>query len=364
MILLRSQQLVFVIACAILMVHEATCIAAPRGQQVVFVEEVAVEAEQEEAGSDEEDEDEDEFEEEGEFNNNPWQVDERKLFAAKKFQLENQFAVKVVQMDNVCGLDKKQKLKLKIACKGATEKALVKFEKQWREQMKQFGGFNMQNDDEEDEEKKKKKRKRKKKRFVVKKVADIDAQVFQMLDQNFLGGVVKPDVTEVAMWKRTVKKVLSEEQQEKLKAHDKKLKLAKRNARADSFIANMRSKLALSDKQLDEFDTLVRPNFLKSDIEVNWNYDAMATLYLGSKYDKKKMKSLLSNEQNLVLEITVKPAEGYAGFFGDNANVVVGQAVAVQQNVVFEIFDDLFRAVGDIADAVEGTMNGVLEWAQ
>ena len=73
-----------------------------------------------EEADEDEDEDEDEFEDEEGFKNNPWQIDERKLFAAKKFALANEFAMKIKQIDNICKLDQKQKLKLDIASKGAT----------------------------------------------------------------------------------------------------------------------------------------------------------------------------------------------------------------------------------------------------
>lgn len=355
MTLLRLPHLYLVCTFAFMVLEGTACLAAPLIQQAVVV------AIQEDDDSDDE-EDDDEFEDEADFKNNPWQIDERKLFAAKKFQLSRQFAVKIVQIDNICGLDKKQKLKLKVASKGAVEKALVAFTKQWKQQLQQFGNFNQQNDD--DDDKKKKKQKKKKKRFVVNKVEEIDPQVFQMLDTNFMGGVVKPDAANVPMWTRTVKKVLDDEQQKKLDAHFEVLKLAKCNARADSFIANMRSKLALSDSQLEEFDKLVRPGFLKKDIETNWQYDSMATMYLGSKHDKKEMKKLLSEDQNLALKLALKPAEGYAAFFGDNGNVRIGQAVAVQDNVVFALLDRFFTNLGNFADSVENVINGAFQWAR
>ena len=119
-------------------------------------------------------------------------------------------------------------------------------------------------------------------------------------------------------------------------------------------------KLALSDSQLEEFDKLVRPSFLKKDIETNWQYDSMATMYLGSKHDKKKMKKLLSEDQNLALKLAVKPAEGYAGFFGDNGGNV-GMAVAVEENMAFTILGAMFEGLADFADSVENAMNGVFE---
>ena len=111
------------------------------------------------------------------------------------------------------------------------------------------------------------------------------------------------------------------------------------------------SKLALADDQVEEFDKLVRPAFVKKDYDnVSWNYDSMLTLYLGSKHDKKKMKALLSKEQNLVLQITVKNAEGYAHMFGDNGGMVV-QAAAFDP--VGGFFDGLAEVVGDFADMLE-----------
>ena len=305
-----------------------------------------------------EDEDEDEDDEE-DFMNNPWQIDERKMFAAKKFQLSNEFALKMKQIDDLCGLDKKQKLKLSIASKGATEKALEAFEKQWEQQLGQFGGqFGANNG------KKKKKKRKKKKQIVIKNVDEIDAQIMQMLDQSFIGGIVKNEPSDVALWKRTVKKVLNEEQRKKLDEHMKSLKLARKNARADSFITEMKGKLVLADDQIKKFDELVRPAFMKKDINVTWQYEFMATLYLGSLHDKKEMKKLLSKEQHTALQITLKPAEGYAGFFGDNNNMVVGQVVAANDPVEWilgEAIGNFLDNLENVAQFLERSMQGVFK---
>ena len=114
---------ILMLAVAVFSFTEARSLACC---QVIF------NVQQAEADEDEdEEEDDDEFEDEEDFKNNPWQIDERKLFAAKKFALTNEFAMKVKQIDNICSLDKKQKLKLEIACKGATEKALEGYVKEW-----------------------------------------------------------------------------------------------------------------------------------------------------------------------------------------------------------------------------------------
>jgi hypothetical protein len=328
-------------------------IASP--QAVVF----AIEIQEEDVDSDDEDDDEDEFEDDEDFTNNPWRVDERKLFAAKKFMLTKEFSMKMKQIDDLCGLDKKQALKLKVASKGAVEKALEKYIKGWKEQIQQFGNFQV--DDEDDEEnKKKKKRKKKRKRFVVNKVEDIDAQTMQMLDNSFMGGVQKGDYSKVAIWTRTIKKVLTEDQRKRLEEHRKKLILAKGNARADSFVAAMRLKVAISDEQLEEFDKLVRPAFLKKDYDVTWQYEHMATLYLGSKHNKKKMQELLSKEQYLVLKIALKQAENYAGLFGDNA--VAQRNVVVAADPMFGIFGGVFDALEEMANFVGESVEGALNW--
>ena len=304
-----------------------------------------------------EDEDDDEDDEE-DFMNNPWQIDERKMFAAKKFQLSNEFALKMKQIDDLCGLDKKQKLKLSIASKGATEKALDAFKKQWEQQLGQFGGQFGGN------KKKKKKKRKKKKQIVIKNIDEVDAQILQMLDQSFIGGIVKQDTSDVDLWRRTIKKVLNEEQRKKLDAQIESQKLARKNARADSFITEMKGKLVLADDQIKKFDELVRPAFMKKDINVTWQYEFMATLYLGSLHDKKEMKKLLSKEQHTALQITLKPAEGYAGFFGDNNNMVVGQVVAANDPVEWilgEAIGNFLDNLENVAQFIERSMQGVFK---
>ena len=345
MILIRISQLFFVLVLALGVLLGPACFAAPLIPQEVKLEIDGI------------DDDEEEFEDEEEFKNNPWQLDERKLFAAKKFQLINKFAVKVAQIDSICGLDKKQQLKLKIASKGATEEALDKFEKQWREQMKNFGGFN-QAIDNDDDDKKKKRKKKKKKRIVIKKVDEIDAQVMQMLEGNMFGGTAMKDGIDVPVWNKTVEKVLDAEQQKKFKAHVKKLKLARREVRADAFVSSMRLELALSDSQVKEFDKLVRPAFLKKDIDVNWQYDSMATLYFGSKYNKKKMKELLSEEQYLILTLRLKPAETYSYMFGDNVAVKVDVG---PQTYVVKLLETVFGGLEGLANDIGNAIGGAVK---
>lgn len=353
-LLIRSSLIVLLFASLILLLDQSNASAI---QVVAVAQKVESEDSSDQDESDDEDEEE-EFEDDEDFRNNPWQIDERKLFAAKKFQLTNQFALKVKQIENICGeLDKKQKLKIEIACKGATEEALEKFIKSWKDQMKQFGNQFQANDDDEDDDGKNK-RKKKRRRFVVKKIEDIDAQVMQMLDTSMFGGIQKQDFTDVPRWNRTFRKLLNKDQQKKFDAHIKKLKLAKRNARAETFLADMRLRLSLSEDQLEEFDKLVRPAFLNKDIDVSWNYEAMATLYLGSKYDKKKMKELLSEEQHLLLKLAVKPAEAYAGMFGDNNVVVVGRQAAFDDPIT-RFLSSILDAIDDLAELLSNPLKGL-----
>ena len=230
-----------------------------------------------------------------------WQDDDRKRIAAKKFQLSRQYAVKIAEIDRVCGLDENQKVKLEVASKGATEEALESFEKQWKEQ-NPFGELvaNINNDNDDD---------KKKKPIAINDVDEIDTQTLLDLAAKKSRNRKKLVGIDVPIWNRAVESVLDDEQQKKFKAHAEKQQLAKGNARADAFVASMRIELSLSDSQLDEFDKLVRPTFLERDIDVNWQHDFIGTLYLGSKHDKKKMKKLLSEDQYSILTLVLKPAK-------------------------------------------------------
>ena len=229
------------------------------------------------------------------------QADDRKRIAAKKFQLSRQYAVKIAEIDRVCGLDENQKVKLEVASKGATEEALESFEKQWKEQ-NPFGELvaNINNDNDDD---------KKKKPIAINDVDEIDTQTLLDLAAKKSRNRKKLVGIDVPIWNRAVESVLDDEQQKKFKVHAEKQKLARGNARADAFVASMRIELSLSDSQLDEFDKLVRPTFLERDIDVNWQHDFIGTLYLGSKYDKKKMKKLLSEDQYSILTLVLKPAK-------------------------------------------------------
>ena len=92
----------------------------------------------------------------------------------------------------------------------------------------------------------------------------------------------------------------------------------------------------------------------------------MATLYLGSKFNKTKMKKLLSEDQYLILRLTVKPSETYAAFFGDNGNFAVARARvnAGPENFLFEVLDVFFTSLGEFADSVENVLDGAFKWAK
>ena len=251
MISIRIPHLFFVFALA-LVFHGQACFAAPLIPQGLPVAEMPpVE------GLEDEDEDE-EVEEEVEKLNDLRMVlrqdDDRKRIAAKKFQLSRQYAVKIAEIDRVCGLDEKQKIKLEVASKGATGEALESFAKQRKEQIN-FGGFfgRIGNDDDD---------KKKKKPIVVNDVDEIDKHTLMDLAGKTSRNRKKLVGIDVPLWNRAVESVLDDEQQKKFKAHVEKQKLARGNARADAFVASMRIELSLSDSQLDEFDKLVRPTFL------------------------------------------------------------------------------------------------------
>ena len=296
MISIRIPHLFFVFALA-LVFHGQACFAAPLIPQGLPVAEMPPV----EGLEDEDEEVEEEVEKLNDLRMVLRQDDDRKRIAAKKFQLSRQYAVKIAEIDRVCGLDEKQKIKLEVASKGATGEALESFAKQRKEQ-NNFGGFfgRIGNDDDD---------KKKKKPIVVNDVDEIDKHTLMDLAGKTSRNRKKLVGIDVPLWNRAVESVLDDEQQKKFKAHVEKQKFARGNARADAFVASMRIELSLSDSQLDEFDKLVRPTFLERDINVNWQHDFIGTLYLGSKHDKKKMKKLLSEDQYSILTLVLKPAK-------------------------------------------------------
>ena len=135
MISIRIPHLFFVFALA-LVFHGQACFAAPLIPQGLPVAEMPPV----EGLEDEDEEVEEEVEKLNDLRMVLRQDDDRKRIAAKKFQLSRQYAVKIAEIDRVCGLDEKQKIKLEVASKGATGEALESFAKQRKEQ-NNFGGF-------------------------------------------------------------------------------------------------------------------------------------------------------------------------------------------------------------------------------
>ncbi len=275
---------------------------------------------------------------------NPFGVDLRKLQAAKKFQLIQLFAVEVEELKSICDLNKQQSLKLKIAIKGAVKKLTADWVKKNNRQMGNMMGAVQQP---------KKKKKEDEEELIIKDADEIDEMTLQFVMMNMMGGnpYKNDDPRDSRFWRKTVKSVLTEEQQEKFKAVCVQRKKAKRRALTNYMVSSMAVELGMDNDQTKKFEAIVRPVMDSAKMKCITLYEPYLMYYFASKADKKKMKELLSPAQLQKWKIFLGPSKqigqmieggnaigqvngGNGGFWEDVENIVED----VAENVV-AIFD-------------------------
>ena len=311
----------------------------------------------------EEEDDEDEDDEEL-VQNNPWGFDQRKLDAAQHFFFRKMFAIEVSKIKSICDLDKKQALKLKVASKGAVKKEYKAWKKKWDEQMKQFGMVV----NEDGERKKKKKRKE----LVIEDADDIADEVMQFLNNPsmFNGGAEEArKAIDSGFWRKTVRGVLEPEQFEKYESFLAERKKAHISAKIDAFILRMQEDLGLTEEQSKQYDALIRPKMEKAPVAPGY-YESYVFQYYATKYNKKKMKALLDEDQYQMMKMLLGPSKTYGAMFdqqangGDafevEANMGTGalQAVTIVLEGIGEGMDQLFSGFDNFAEGLSNAVGG------
>ena len=330
-----TSRLLLALVVPFLFLHTPVCNAA------IWQDEAA-----EAVDEDEDDDDDDEVL----VQNNPWGIDERKLEAAELFRFRKVYAIEVMKIKSVCDLDKKQTLKLQIAVKGAAKKEIASWKKKWRDQMKQFQGMNFGGNGNQ------RKKKKNRKELVIKDADEIDQQTMQYLNNtSMLGG--NPTETSKAIdnafWRKTVKGVLTSEQFEKYESFLETREKEQVSAKIDAFVLKMQEDLSLTDEQIEQYDALVRPHLEKAP-DLTGYYETHVFPYYASKYDKKKMKALLDEDQLQLMKMILGPSKAYGGMFDQQAgNAIEPQAIGVGFGML--------QAVGEVLDGIEQGMENFVD---
>jgi hypothetical protein len=330
----------------------SSVLGSPFVFQDVIVEEMVVDGE---GGDEVDDEDGDGIV----IQDNPWGVDERKMKAAKLFWFQKAFRIEVQKIKMVCELDKKQALKLKIASKGAAKKEMEVWLKKWTQQMKQFQEMNFGNAGPVQ-----KKKKQNQEELVINDADEIDEQAMQFMDNSsMMFGEFEEErkAVDSQFWIKTVRGVLTPEQNDKYLAFLKQRNDAHIAAKIDAFVARMQLELALTDDQAAKYDALVRPAMEKAPI-LSGYYETFAFQYYATQYDEEKMKSLLNEDQFQMMKMVLGPSKGYGAMLDQDGFEDAG-VVGFEVNVGGTVLEAVGDAVGDFAEGVGDFMGKLMETA-
>ena len=217
----------------------------------------------------------------------PGGMDMNKLRAVKLFSLRQQFAVRVLEIDQACTLNDKQRRKLTIAAKGVSRKALA----QWEKEFKKLGMFNafggnpkLKKDDEEE--------------IVINDADEVDTMTLNRVEGWGISRGLQ-DPLEHKFWKNILASTLNETQRSQWKQHCETREKALRKSQIDLFVLTTKIQLALDEKQTQAIRKLVQKE--RDDLE----YLSKGTLiegyiafYVATKIDEKKLKKLLKPAQH------------------------------------------------------------------
>lgn len=231
---------------------------------------------------------------------NNWGTSKEKVYGAKKFLLEQDFAVEVEQAIAVCELDDRQLKRLKIASKGAIKKAFEKWKKTGLQQFGMALGNAANGDDEEEEEE-------------ITPEVYTDADDIDMQTMQLASGMMNPFQNEIPsdskFWKKALKASIGDEQHQILMKHRADRDQLKREKNVTATIEALAFELRLSDEQKQAFSELVSPKMLKARTDIGPMYEQYVLYYYASKASKSKLKKILSKAQLQKWKSAIGPAK-------------------------------------------------------
>ena len=294
-------------------------------------------AEEEEAEGEEENED--------PIQNNPFGVDERKLYAAELFWLRKMFAVEVFKIKSVCDLDEKQTQKLKVAVKGAAKTEFAAWEKEWNDLVKDYDDNPFNNAP--------KKRQRNRKGIVIEDADEIDPEIIgRVCELNLFDHTAEPNrkAIDSSFWRKTVKSVLEPEQFEKYDAYLQERKKAHLDARINAFLLRMKKDLGMSDEQSKQYDALIRPEMEKAQIIPGY-YETFVFQSYATKYDQTKMKLVLNKDQYQLMKMLLSLSKSYGPTDDQRANNTEGNNVNDELRLIAsEVIEEFETETGNRFD--------------
>ena len=279
-----------------------------------------------------------------------WGTTKAKVLGAKKFMLEQDFAVAVAEAIDLCELDERQLKKLKIASRGAIKKS---FEKWKNKGMQQFGIGNFGNADDDEEEEVTPK--------VYTDADDIDMQTMQLASGMF-NPFNKEIPTESKFWKKALKASLGEEQHQKLMKYRTERDQLKKEKNVAAAIETLAFEMRLPDETKQAFSKLLTPKMLEGDFSrVGPMYEIYVLYYYASKASKSKLKKILTKAQLQKWKSAIAPAKQIGQMFeNQNAQNNAGDEEDSDWEETMSFLQDLDNAVDEVVEDVVNFMEGIV----
>lgn len=311
------------------------------------------------------DEDEDEDEDEGNVNALAnFGTTKAKVLGAKKFLLEQEFAIAVDEVIEVCDVSDSQLRKLKVATRGAIKKSMEKWKKEGLRQLGMANFGNVPNEDDEDEDEVTPE--------VFTDADDIDMQTMQLVGGMIFNPFNYEAPTESKFWKKALRASIGEQEYEKLVDYREAREERRHEKAVAASVEELSCDLRLSAGKKQAFSDLVAPKMLKGNIKrVGPMYKEYVMIYYASRASKSKLKKVLSKAQMEKWKSIVGPAKAYGQMVemqnrqnnddGDDDEGVARERVRADGKSVFnlpggEFFEVLGVVAGKLVDFVEGVV--------
>ena len=273
---------------------------------------------------------------------NPWGVEPKKMLAAKHFQLSQIFQVEVDQIEQVCQLDKKQLLKLKIGAKGAVKKLAEQWQKTAGQQFGMAAAVELELDADVEGEKSETPE-TDQETIEITDADQIDEMTMQLVMTDQMGNPFKtPRPTESDIWTKMIRGVLTDGQSQTWTDFQRDQAVAKRTAMIAFVVASLTQELALSADQRTTLESLVTPQLATAEIKCIGFYEAYVMYYHVSKVSKKDLQGFLSPAQYQQFQLFVAPSKQ------------IGQMMETEEKFMIDID-------GSGINLIEGVLEGIGE---
>ena len=238
--------------------------------------------------------------------------EEEKVLAAKRFQLQQLFAVEIEGLNTVCDLTDKQRTKLKIGVKGIIKKLV----EEWRENSGMIIGAiqpqTIDGDEESaDEEEEEDEADEESVEIVYTDVDEFDEDVFyEIIYDDSEEPKVAP--TRHEFWLKMLDSTLTDEQKALIETDRQERREKLQEAQQQSFLFSVSAQLMLEPEQEAKLRDVIKPMIGHLDYSGPALYRPFIPYYEASKIEAAELQEFLSEAQVQQWKLMMLPMQGIA----------------------------------------------------